>query len=58
MKFEYTPDGYQKAKEYLIAHGDWDRVTTSGLSTDGYSIVHEANAIYEKLTGQELEVNK
>ena len=47
-KFPYTNSGYIAASEWLKSIGEWDRVSTSGFSTDGLSIVHSANAIYEK----------
>lgn len=47
-KFDYTPEGYLDAKEYLKSIGEWDRVSKGGLSTDGYSIVQSANDIYKK----------
>ena len=48
-EFEYNPDGYKLAKEFLMNTGYWDQVSNHGLSTDGYSIIHEANSIYERI---------
>jgi hypothetical protein len=46
--FHYTTDGYQKAREYLKTIGEFELIATAGLSTDGYSLVHEANSIWRK----------
>lgn len=50
-KFEYTTEGHRKAVEYLKEIGRWDEIKNKGFSTDGYSIVHEANSIYNKTDG-------
>jgi hypothetical protein len=47
-KFHYTSVGFQKATEYLRSIGEFERISTTGLSTDGYSLVHEANSIWRK----------
>lgn len=47
-RFSYTTEGYNKAVEYLKIIGQYDDIIASGLSTDGYSIVHEANAIRQR----------
>lgn len=47
-KFPYTSEGYLQAREWLKEIGEWDKVSTTGFSTDGLSIVHTANAIWEK----------
>jgi len=47
-KFDYTANGYKEAVEYLKSVGEYERVSKCGLSTDGYSIVHEANSIFER----------
>jgi len=46
-KFQLTPEGYLQAKAWLIEIGEWDRVSTTGFSTDGYSITEEANRLWE-----------
>ncbi len=51
-QFTYDIKGYQKAKEYLIKVNEWGRVSTSGLSTDGWSVIHEANSIYKRRTNK------
>lgn len=50
MKFQNTNAGFKEAREYLISIGEWERVSMSGFSTDGYTIVAEANCLYEKKT--------
>ena len=45
-RFEQSSEGYLEAKEWLLNIGEWERVSTSGFSTDGYSIVAAANDIY------------
>jgi len=50
--FEYTQEGYIKAKEFLVSNGHWEQVSTRGLSTDGYSVIHEANAIYKRMNNK------
>lgn len=50
-KFNYTTEGYNKAVEYLIEIGKWDELKDSGFSTDGYSIVFEANSLFNKENG-------
>jgi hypothetical protein len=47
-QFEYTTDGYNKAVEYLKSIGECEQIMRSGLSNDGYSIVHEANSKIKK----------
>lgn len=54
-KFDYSTDGYRLAKQYLIDIGEWDRVSKGGFSTDGYSIVHEANSIWNSKVSVEFE---
>lgn len=44
-KFDYTADGYLKAKQYLINNNKWKDASTRGFSTDGFSIVHYANSL-------------
>ena len=44
--------GYEEAKEWLQEIGKWDYVSTHGFSTDGWSIIATANAIWDKRNGQ------
>jgi transcriptional regulator with XRE-family HTH domain len=48
-EFQHSASGYLKAKKWLEEIGEWDRVSTSGFSTDGWSIVSEANAILNRM---------
>ena len=45
-RFEQSSEGYLEAKDWLIKIGEWERVSTSGFSRDGYSIIAAANDIY------------
>jgi len=45
-QFDYSIKGYEKAKKYLKKIGKWEYVSSHGSSTDGWSIVHEANSIF------------
>lgn len=47
-KFEYTLDGYCDAGEWLSLIGD-NYPFEKGFSTDGYSVVHYANSVWERL---------
>lgn len=47
-KFDYTSYGYQKACEYLKSIGEWEKASTTGFSTDGWSIVQYANDVWAK----------
>ena len=47
-RFSLDTNGYQEAKNWLKEIGQWEYVSTHGFSTDGYSIVEEANAIWNK----------
>lgn len=47
-RFSLDTNGYQEAKSWLKEIGQWEYVRTHGFSTDGYSIVEEANAIWQK----------
>ncbi|MBN9293779.1 MAG: hypothetical protein J0G96_07360 [Flavobacteriia bacterium] len=47
-RFAYDLKGYSDAVEWLKEIGEWERVSTSGFSTDGYSIIATANVIWEK----------
>lgn len=49
MKFEYTSQGYLEAKQWLEGIGQWNRVSTYGFSTDGWSIVKEANSLWKRM---------
>ena len=43
-KFKSTPEGFIEAKAWLIEVGEWDNLAC--FSTDGWSIVAEANALW------------
>ena len=47
--FPLNAKGYLKAKKWLKEIGKWEYISTHGFSTDGYSIIEEANSIYDKL---------
>lgn len=47
-KFPYTQEGYKQAVEYLKKIGEWVAVSSKGFSNDGWSVIYEANSIYEK----------
>lgn len=51
---EYDPfhpsEGYQNAKQFLHHIGEFGYVSTHGFSTDGWSIIAEANAIWWRLS--------
>ena len=49
LKFQSTTEGYLEAQAWLKEIGEWDRVSTSGFSTDGWSVIAEANSIWNKL---------
>lgn len=44
----HSQNGYEEAKKWLIEIGEWDRVSTTGSSTDGWSIVATANVLWDK----------
>jgi hypothetical protein len=44
--FVLSPNGFLEAINWLKNIGEWERVTTKGFSTDGYSVVQEANSIW------------
>ena len=46
--FHPDKEGYEEAKKWLKEIGEWDYVSTHGLSTDGWSIVATANAMWNK----------
>lgn len=48
VRFEYTSEGYLEAKQWLEEIKQWDRVSRYGFSTDGWSIVSEANSLWER----------
>ena len=48
-KFEFTTDGYLKAKEFLIEIGEFERISHGGFSTDGHSIVDAANVWHKRV---------
>lgn len=52
-RFSVDADGYLEAKKWLKEIGQWEYVSTHGFSTDGYSIVEEANAIWNKRNEQQ-----
>lgn len=54
-RFEQSPEGYLQAKEWLISIGEWERISNSGFSTDGYSIVAAANDIHSSGNWMKLE---
>lgn len=47
-QFSYDAAGYLAAQNWLKEVGEWDRISTSGFSTDGLSIIHAANALWEQ----------
>jgi len=47
-RFPSSTVGYMEAKEWLKEIGEWDRISTTGFSTDGWSIVNSANSIWKK----------
>ena len=46
--FSFDTEGYCAAKKWLENIGEWERISTSGFSNDGWSIVATANDIWEK----------
>lgn len=56
-KFMFSPNGYLEAQKWLKDIGKWDMVSTKGFSTDGYSIVAEANAIWSGMYDVKLEIS-
>lgn len=50
-RFSYDAEGYSAAQLWLKEIGEWERVSKSGFSTDGWSIVETANVIWEKRNG-------
>ncbi len=48
QRFEYTGKGYVEALAWLKEVEEWKRVLTEGFSCDGWSVIHEANSIWER----------
>lgn len=40
--------GYNEAEKWLREIGEWDYVSTHGFSTDGWSIIATANAMWNQ----------
>jgi hypothetical protein len=55
--FEYSPQGYNLAKQWLKYIGRED-ILTKGFSTDGWSVVHAANVLVEKENGKSSKTNQ
>lgn len=47
-QFTYNSVGYLNAQKWLKETNQWDNISTKGQSTDGFSIVHAANILWEK----------
>lgn len=47
-RFEYNGKGYVQAMDWLKETGEWERILEKGFSCDGWSVVHEANAIWRR----------
>jgi hypothetical protein len=47
-KFEFTAEGYQLAKAWLIETDQWEYTSTHGFSVDGYSLVETANVLWKE----------
>lgn len=47
-QFNFTPEGYLEAKQWLSEIGEFERLNNSGFSTDGYSIVQAANVLVSR----------
>ena len=47
-RFSYDADGYLEAKNWLKEIYQWGYISTHGFSNDGWSIIAEANAIWDK----------
>ncbi len=50
-RFSFDAEGYSAAQAWLKEIGEWERVSTYGFSTDGWSIVETANVIWETRNG-------
>lgn len=46
--FSYDSEGFSSAQAWLKEIDEWERVSTSGFSTDGWSIIQTANVIWNK----------
>jgi hypothetical protein len=46
-----TAEGYLAAKEWLQTIGEWERISTTGFSVDGYSITAAANVLWDERAG-------
>ena len=46
MEFTYDAEGYKEAKKFLTETDNLGRINHE-LSTDGYTVVHLANSLYE-----------
>lgn len=55
-QFEYSPEGVKAAVKYLKEVGEWES-TKRGFSVDGWSIVMNANDVYQRLKSLE-EIQK
>ena len=55
-RFSFDAEGYSSAQAWLKEIGEWERVSTSGVSTDGWSIIETANVIFEKINGLKYEI--
>ena len=52
VSYRFHPQtGYDEAKKWLQEIGEWEYVSTHGFSTDGWSIVATANAMWNKRNG-------
>lgn len=47
-RFQFTHDGYIEAEKWLKDIGVWEKVSTGGFSTDGFSIIATANSMWEQ----------
>ncbi len=54
-RFPLTPEGYEAAKGWLIAVGEWDSVSTHGFSCDGLSVTEAANVLYAQRKAEDDE---
>ena len=59
IKHRFHPEkGYSEAKAYLEEIGEWDYVSSHGFSTDGWSIIASANAIWDKNNNEGIHKTK
>lgn len=47
-RFSLDTNGYEEAQSWLKEIGQWENISTSGFSTDGYSITEAANRLWNK----------